>query len=179
MKHKEPMPWWAQNRKTALDTLLIILGGNGWLWTFGLQPSPWLLAHYGLLIIAVVGLTRICGRKWPAYRGRIKILATVAAICLLYVDGKCDRYETRSDTNRWLSIKTYTRGGRLTHHYLSSRQHLDGPLGCVLQGPMAGEKLHEQKHGLWEFWDGKHYWKHTYYWYGQRISEGEWHLRNN
>jgi hypothetical protein len=46
------------------------------------------------------------------------------------------------------------------------------------QGPMAGTG---KPHGHWitnKFGDDNPYHKDEFYWYGEEVSEGNWHLRN-
>ncbi len=159
-------------RNASINTVLVLGGGLGWLFTLQPKPGPIVLVHYGLLVTAIVGVVRACAGKWPAYRKWITVGGTVAGVCLVILYGHHDYYEAR-----WINeqgtkyVDTYHRFSRnLVHRWLFPAG------GGSSDGPMAGEGT-PKPHGMWTHL-GNGGIEYTFYWYGEEVSEGEWHLRN-
>ena len=163
-------------RNVAINTLLITAGGLGWLFTLQPKPSLFILVHYGLLVAAIVGAVRVCAGKWQVYRKWIIIGGTAAGICLVILYGQHDYYRSSWTNERGTKyVDTYHRwSGRIVHRWVLLP---DGSsLGTSLNGPMRGEGK-PKPHGKW-IRLGRGGLDYTFYWYGDEVSEGEWHLRN-
>lgn len=155
----------------AINLGLIVGGIFVWGSTIGSPPSLWVALHYLSLMAAIIGVVRTCAEKWAAYRGWIVAGGSVAGLCLIVWYGQHDSYrEVWVDNDGTSFHDTYSRGGRLKYRYV----FLKG--GDSMDGAFAGEGKPRQ-HGKWDYWFGDNM-THVWYWYGEEISEGEWHLRN-
>lgn len=48
--------------------------------------------------------------------------------------------------------------------------------GSSLNGPVSSSG---KRHGKWTYYNGDSYVEHSWYWYGEEVSEGEWHKLND
>ena len=172
------------------------------LWLVGLRqnPGPWVLLHYAALAVACWCLCEAIRRQWVRRPlTRLWYLLPIAAVMFTY--GTFDGYESvwtsvkqepgRSDLQMegdhgWDSdLKGHFRtvyrdsrqrwGGSIYWRELDSHD-ADGHTVSTSQGPMTETN---KPHGHWR----THNWsdfkrQHEWYWYGELITEGEWHLRD-
>jgi hypothetical protein len=140
--------------------------------TLNSPPSLWILVHYATLVAILWHIS-----QWTF--GRFNISLTVAKWGgALFVAAVTSYYFTTWDVYevRWESDE----GTRYTDRY---QRYQGGPFyrfvvmdGIYHFGPMKGEgKRHP--HGMWTALGGGVQ-EETFYWYGETVSEGEWHLRN-
>lgn len=161
----------------SLRTFSILVGFVGWIATIQTPPSPFILVHYALLVLVLVGIYLVFVNTWSAYKKAIKIAGFVFGLSIvsLYAT-KYDSFKSRwTDKDGDKFIDTYKRWG----HDLVYRSVIFKDDSGFCHGPMKGEG-HPKQHGKWTclgkwFRDGLEY---TFYWYGEEVSEGEWNLRN-
>jgi hypothetical protein len=127
--------------------------------------------NYACLCFSALGLALLITRKmraaWPKGSRCLHVLLPVAVV---FSWGNLDRYETRGKNKEQdLLIDTYTRwGGTQTYRWILFKD------AGSMRGPMTASG---KPHGEWEHFTGLRV-DHVWYWYGQEITEGEWHLRN-
>lgn len=155
-----------------INAVLIFGGGLGWLVTLQPTPSPFIVVHYGLLIAAIVGAVRVCIDKWREFRKWIMIGGSIAGVFLVVLYSQNDYYESRwTNVQGTNYVDTYHRfSGQLVNRWVFFKD------GRSSHGPMAGEGK-SKPHGKWTSLTNGEI-EYTFYWYGERVSEGEWHLRN-
>lgn len=175
----------------------------GWLGTSGHPPgNRYILPNYILLAAACVALVKAVQTRWfpvPVFYAA----APALAIAALIVHAATDTYTTMwtaiedpetyeltetatpvaywgSRTGREISRiryrDTYKRwGDRFVHRRIDNYDNR-GHVTRSFAGPMSESG---KPHGPWELalWDS-HDRRLSWYWYGEKITEGEWHLRN-
>jgi hypothetical protein len=141
--------------------------------TVNSPPSPWVLVHYACLMAILWYLSQwILGRfKCSANVARWGGIAFVTMVVFYYFS-RCDVYPEHwesEDGTRYTDWYQRFQGGP-THRSLS----FDGVYGS---GPMKGEGK-RRPHGMWTVLGKDLSLEKKFYWYGEEVSEGEWHLRN-
>lgn len=152
----------------------------------GFSEPPTDLLHYvGIAsIISVVA--------WKFYRrrprtssevNRITLSAiAVIVVCLAvrgYFDTTTERHTTRDSNGESTEYENViSRFGRKYIYRTIRVFDQDGSFVCVMEGPLSPES--GKSHGHWKYLGfspihGEDWW----YWYGDQVSEGEWHVRNN
>lgn len=170
------------DRIQAIWPIAALAGGLiGWMACTSDKHGGRAMLCYPLIALAVTGATVISIRRhrlpWLKWVG---IALTVA---LLYWWGAQDTYDERWWKGNTRFTDTFTRWGdrpvRREVYFFDSdedakRQSL---LADSARGPLAGTG---KPHGRWEltFWKPDYRHETKFYWYGEQISEGEWHLRN-
>lgn len=159
------------------------------------EPRFWALA-YVAIILSLWGATELVSRRFPTRRTWTCLAGTMLIAFALFTWGRIDTYkdEWASDTarftetfHRWTGRHVY----RQVDHYLTAEECAKDKWGfdpdSTSEGPMAGTG---RPHGMWKRTVGLKHWAEytkshlpitqtTFYWYGDEITEGEWHLRND
>lgn len=139
-----------------------------------------IVANYVFLVGAVI-CALILGentlRKYKKYKLLIKVAGYVIGVLIITIYAKLDYYKEYGKK---------TDGGALTAFVTDKFDRLSGNRieraillsnGDYSGGKMSGDRNNPQPHGVWKCcFDGIV--THDFYWYGEKISEGEWHLRN-
>lgn len=166
--------WWAN--------WSIFIGLLGWLYcAISTSPDLSLLCYPSIALIGA-GITARCLHAFN-WRGA-KIAGIVATVAVIYLWGRHDTYERTWTSDTFEYTDTYRRWGH-QHVYRRIEKYEEDQMDkefkglgiWTARGPIAGTgKLH----GKWEYivWKPKIHMETTFYWYGEEISEGEWHLRN-
>jgi hypothetical protein len=155
---------------------LIVLAG-----CVGIGFMPWNTRSPPVLLLVgtacmIGGVAKAIWSNRPKYKRTIAIGAFIVWVVICY-----RAYATWTHTEHWKSdsgveyFDTYHYDRHLERSIRSDYMHASGP--------MAGEVI-GKPHGRWSCWHkGTDYmagWHdEEYYWYGEKISEGEWHLRND
>ncbi len=121
-----------------------------------------LLAYVAIILIGVGFAIDQTGRR--------KILVFVATAIFFLVWARFD-YRIRRYENDTIEAIETVRWGTVTHEHTIWK---DGSLET--RGPIAGTG---RKHGKWTFYNRKSsHLFYQFYWYGDEVSEGEWHRLN-
>lgn len=167
------MPSWCR----ALCWVALLLA---WAFTLWKSFGPLVLLNYLLLAVLVLVTVWAFRRKLPTprYFRPVAIGACILALSLhAWLDRRTRRYYKGGD----LHIATY---GRFTSrwNYWEIYPASDDSFLYSMKGPISDSG---KRHGKW-CW----FWKpqkgipyrdpitYTWHWYGEKITEGEWHLRN-
>jgi len=157
---------------------------NGYL--FGLvfwsaPPSLYVGVCYLCLFAASATAGWVIGSRWPRWQRRWFQAGWLLGFVLCYVNFSCATYVERERTDAGLLvITTKTRGGHrpVYKRIYSDVAHVDDAW-LAMEG---GYSESGRPHGKWEtvtFLRGADTTvKDEWFWYGEEISEGEWHLRN-
>lgn len=136
------------------------------------------LAGGALLVVWFVG--RRLETRWPKMKRMIRAGVAITVCMTVIIWGWFDTYRTTWTSKTGATITDrYTRwGGR--HYYRHLNIPVEGSsLGISTSGPMSASG---KPHGEWEQFDwskrGSDYHQRVWFWYGDEISEGEWHLRS-
>jgi len=163
------LPGWAK-------WLLGIALGITWLCTLWRPPSLLLLLNYPALAGLIVLVTRAACRRvpWPKLRPPVVVASCLVA---LWLNGWADRYDRRY-RDKDGALKVITRGrfsSRWNEKWIIYPAESDSLL-LSANGPLSKSgKMHGKWTWLWK--KGKPL-TYTWHWYGEEITEGEWHLRN-
>lgn len=161
---------WANRGTIALWGGLIL-----WLLTIGC-PESMTLWHYGALIIwTSIVAGRLKRRYFPNWAwGRTVAITSVVALVFIY--GRWDQFpDQREDEHltstvmryRWSRIPTYKNVWFKDENGKTS-EHWEGPLS------ESGKQ-----HGKWSQFSWSLGGTDAWYWYGEEVSEGQWHALNN
>lgn len=113
------------------------------------------------LLIALSFRRRVLGQwQFPA-----ALLVGIGLCVLMHKTGTYRETWTNKDGINYFDF--YTRSGQIYDRTIWSKDFMHS-------GPMAGNT---KPHGEWDIRDDLKFSK-RWYWYGEEISEGEWHLRN-
>jgi len=150
--------------------LTMTVGGVSWLWTLFRPPSPQVLVHYAGLVTFCCGIGFWLSQRAPA-RARLIAVATIGLIGFVWwswLRFDCyDRY-WKSETGTQF-VDTHMRSGDRHVYRMMLPQG-----GGLIRGPMSGSG---KPHGEWTDWFPGERVQHKWYWYGEEITEGEWHIR--
>jgi hypothetical protein len=145
------------------------------LWTMHSPPSLSVLVNYLALLAAPwllgVGYGMPRQKRWPAYAG------FMAGLVLWYLWAKVDYYDHRwTDKDGFTFIDSTYRGEyRPFYRYMWKSDDERNDLFRTEGGFSPSFK----RHGPWDtFQTGAGPELHQWFWYGEEITEGEWHLRN-
>lgn len=155
----------------------IATGLLGWVLCVTNERGGRAILCYPFLALACAGVVGFAVRRfdrwWVRYAG-----AALAALVLVWW-GSVDTYTERWHNGSAKLTDTYRRLGnrpihRLIYFYDSSEE---SPLVPSAEGPLAGTG---KPHGQWRYttWEPEFSVRSKFYWYGEEVSEGEWHLRN-
>jgi len=152
---------------------LLGLGGLACASTAWQPPGFVVPVNYLSLIAFLAGVVLAVSGFYPRHHTAICWLGAVVSISLAYGYFRLDRYEERWINDRDSFTDSYTRSGQHFYRHIwwkSIGSGLDSD-----RGPMAGSP--PKPHGEWK---GFHSLESTttYYWYGEKVSQGEWHIRN-
>lgn len=168
LRLRETWPTWA-----------IVLGLLGWLCSASSMSRSVPLLCYPSIALIGAGITANSMRKyawrWTKLTG---LLITIAAI---YLWGRYDTYDESWSKDNVRYTDTYTRWGH--QHIYRDLDAYETPVTAEkwsdrvwsAHGPIAGTG---KFHGEWTYIDWRDFRTESkFYWYGEEISEGEWHLR--
>ena len=147
--------------------------------TMRTPPGPLMLLHY-ISLIAAVGIAafELATRFTPKWSLAIAIATgIVAAILWAQWDYYIKDWETRieSDDGR-ARYADYTYRGQSQPFYRSMLVWWDTGGYVHSEG---GFSESGKQHGEWQSYSSKDFKpEYEWYWFGEPISEGEWHLRN-
>jgi hypothetical protein len=161
--------------------LALIVCSLAFLLTIRTPPGPFVLVHYLSLMIAVGALASWIATKWKAkWAGAIAI---VSAIVTAVLWGRSDYYidhwdEPTKATPGTIYFTDYIYRGDDKPFY--RRLHIQQKVGGThhVEGAFSDSG---KQHGRWHGYtlsSGGIESHDDWYWYGERVSEGEWHLRN-
>ena len=139
------------------------------------KPIIWMLV-YPIAAISVFSGIEIFFHKRD-FTAAKKISYAIAISLSLFLLGKYDRYETTWKDGNTEFTDTFTRWGNNHFYRRVTFSDEQGHWTGWSSGHVAGSgKLH----GEWSFTTFKPSWTNElkWFWYGDEISEGEWHLRN-
>jgi hypothetical protein len=145
---------------------------------------------YPAIIAASIAITALLARRWS--RRLVFAGTAIVTLVLLVYWGRTDTYtetwvngtiEYSDKYNRWSRQHVY----RSMLCCESEEKARDNPwlldAQWIAEGPIAGIG---KPHGKWEY--TTYFWgrepaqlprtEFQFYWYGEQVSEGEWHLRN-
>lgn len=172
------------------DAILMIVGAVGFLLLADSKPNAVFFWSYPALAAAGYGAactaSRRLGLRWLMHVG---LALTVGAIYLWNChDTTIERWKHQEKQGRKIVnteySDTYTRWShRHVHRDVSVWDGPEPPATTLgehmwdARGPMAGTG---KMHGEWTYttWCPDFERKTRFFWYGDEISEGEWHLRN-
>lgn len=168
-----PIQWRALKWTSAFGGCFFAWAVTSW------SPSAWVIVNYVALLGASGCLVVLARMRWPAHARRASWGAAAVGLGIIVFLGWFDRYDERWTNDRGIH---YTD----THGRFSSRWRcrriIGGPNSYFrsMHGPMTESG---RTHGQWTYWSkdssGPNLgFSETWYWYGEKITEGEWHLRN-
>lgn len=188
---------WARENPTSVHGLVklsLIVGaffcGASFLATIGSPPSITVLWHYlaGMIAVAVPAWfeNRIASARWPRFRVLFRGTAIVAPFLAAFFWGRVDTYrhewakdDGTADNPNWIDVvdTRYRWSDRLIYQKIIFHRDGDYKERFEVEGPLSPSG---KRHGEWKthFWDWHLKDTSQFYWYGDEISEGEWHLRN-
>lgn len=163
-------------------TWAIVLGLLGWLVFANSMSRAVPLLSYPCIAFVGAGITARCTRKytwrWTKLTG---ILLTVTAV---YLWGRYDTYNSEWVHDNVRYTDTYKRWGgqhiyRVLHAFETPEAAAEwrGIPNWSARGPITETG---KVHGKWSYtyWKPDFHIETKFFWYGEEISEGEWHLRN-
>jgi hypothetical protein len=177
-----PGTWW-----TAA-----VLAFLGFLLTARSEPGSAVVWNYLLLVGGSICLAAAISFHWFAgrFRWRLAGALTVCAVsvyapfdgyenCWTKFDGSEKEIEGRPKDRKGARTEyrdSYWRRGR-TPYYRYCNSYDKHECSITMQGPMAGQT---KPHGEWTtiLWKDDVRQTRNWRWYGETISEGEWHLRS-
>lgn len=155
--------------------------------TLRTEPSLAIALNYGAIPVFSGGLMLWIRRRRPGTH-RLALAGTCVAISavLIGVHRHFDYYDHVWDTTDYRYIDRRTRvADRVIHRHivrLTPFPENDDSTVMVASGPMGGEGF-PTLHGRWEYVfraeDGLPMPEDAWYWYGEMVSEGEWHRLNS
>lgn len=182
-------------RFSVLSLLLFTAAIAASITFLGTLWDEWALPHYtAMLMLMAIGSYAVLGKA--GLRGRAWARWTAFAICFgtlaLYVRNDCyvRRWDAKVQGNKtWYSDWRHRWSGRLylrRLHSITDNGTWYASGGFSESGKMHGHWEHSvlspDDPTVWEFrgYKGSKYMlaRDVWYWYGEEITEGEWHLRN-
>jgi hypothetical protein len=173
------LPW-----KSLGVTALVL----SFLLTLRTPPGLLILLHYGALLLFAYWMTWLAIWEWlPSWHNtwKVKTAAVVAAVACAcawwYYDYSIMEWRTRSkaDANEIVYFTDYGWRGTATPFYRKIRVG-EYPHAYLAEGALTESS---KRHGPWKTTDwpegGHLHVSDEWYWYGEEITEGEWHLRND
>lgn len=143
------------------------------------SPPGWLcIVNYLALILFGSGLAFIAWiplkARFPRYKQLTLAGLSAIPIGLVLWWAQYDWYlEHWTMDNGWKVTDTVRRFGRPFERIIYTYD-ADGKFGTMISGPLSPSgKMHGEWRAMFGM-DGS-----TWYWYGEEVSEGTWHLRNN
>jgi hypothetical protein len=163
---------WAQIR-SAIPYVVAVAAFFTWVNTACLPPGRTLLVNYGAVIVFGICVTAIVQRRFGTTTIRSRVIGwggMAMIVGLFIIWSRYDFYTERNTLEGGGFIDFYMRRG--SHH--AFYKYIDN--GTILEGPCSASG---KPHGKWKqiIWVPFSH-NELYYWYGEEISEGEWHLRN-
>lgn len=157
----------------------LVVSALAFVLTIRTPPSSWVLVHYlGLMFAVGLLVARIVQPKFPQWEKRI---ALAAAFVVAWLWWRTDYYiafwEKEDDFSR-ASYTDYIYRGNYRPFYRKLISNVKDVGTEYTEGAMTETG---RLHGHWHstvFSDSGMRSGDDWYWYGERISEGEWHLRN-
>lgn len=163
-------PWSVAAPLIAATAALVVL----WL-TARQPPGVWVLAHYVALVVASLNLlllaAQFVGDRWERAERPAKWSAWALTVLVVLLWIRFDWYP-----QKWTNANGYK--FKDLHHrwsgdiYYREFHTFDGGF-LQAEGPMTAS---EKPHGHWRFMTLEKT-DHVWFWYGQPVEEGEWHLR--
>lgn len=152
-----------------------------WLSTLHTPPGLTSFLHYvALFCIPLAVAAALVARLPEGTRPYVIVGGIATAFLLVFLWGRVDRYSEHWVDDEGPGRASFTdwrwrSGGDI--YYRAAWVSDDNGLSYIAEGPMSAS--HKQ-HGEWdyEFFGDEHRSEKKWYWYGERITEGEWHLRN-
>ena len=150
-----------------------------WCLTAYHEPGPAVLVAYPAAAIAAGVLVARWAREFTASNARLLAIAGGAGLAAAVLFGWSDHYVSRSEETERGECWTYANWyGRWTGTpYYRSVLVEDSRKEVVFsgEGPVSPTR---KRHGAWEYvtWNPYHR-EAKWYWYGEEITEEEWHLR--
>lgn len=176
-KPARKLPSWVRSPRLSWRAWLI-MSGLAFLLTLRTPPGPWVLLHYLALIFAVGLLaTRIAQPRVPQWS---KWIALGAALLAAWLWGRSDYYIKHEDKFRENGdlesvITEYVYRSQYRPFYQETSVWTEKGYGRLEGGYSESGK----RHGRWKSFSTDDITGQTeWYWYGEPITEGEWHLRN-
>jgi len=168
---KHPPAVAASSWAAVAPWLAALPGGVLFVLTIHSPPSLLVLVNYLALILSLTGFTMLAMAKWRSRRRWIKLGGIVVGLVLVLWYASRDTYQTRWQGEEGVRYSdTYGRWSRrITERYVFY------PDGDCFHGPMAGRT---KPHGEWVYVPRSGWPRYSWFWYGEAVSEGEWHLRN-
>lgn len=139
-------------------------------------PSTWWLAGHCATLAATVALGLTIAKRFNLPLRALIISSVIVGLGLSYLTDKHATYREFHDLDDGTRL-TLTKDRRRRMVYGRSLQVADG----VSTGISGGYSQSGQAHGAWEqftYGPNGSTTERQWYWYGEVISEGEWHLRN-
>ena len=140
------------------------------------SDGRWYLLTYPFLLLTALSLGIRFANGAQRY---LKIaLAIAGTIGVFYLHGYFHTYEVKGESETG-NLITDTRHFWTGKNFYRSVKMVDSNGDWVGggEGPIAGTGKH---HGKWDYFQWKPFTTETvFYWYGEAVTEGEWHLRNN
>ncbi len=156
----------------SLASSLIFGGALAWVFFWFQPPQFAALSYFGCAAFCC-GLGVAATRRWPHRRGFIKVATAAGTLAFLVLFGSVDRFEDRWERDGKNYIDTRMRwGGRVIHRMVWQR---DNNGFWSLSGPMSQSG---KPHGEFVSFSVPGGRERLWFWYGESVSEGEWHLRN-
>lgn len=139
---------------------------------FSSAPRGWDLFSYMGLIAVVAAATLWRLRRTPSNATLITTVGVATGLVALFVFASNDTYEREFDEGdmtvtvvheRWTRVPIYER--QLSRH---------GPFAYA-EGPLSASGV---RHGEWTIHVAGLPRERVWYWYGERVTEGDWHRRD-
>ena len=156
------------------DLCVVIMGAGLAAWVlFAFAPPAWDLFSYLGLTAAVAAATLWRLRRTPAKPGLIIGVGIGVGIAALLIFGWNDTYDREFLDDDFETTVTYSRWGR-TPLFEDSQSRRGKPY-FVARGALAPSG---KRHGRWYVWAAGSRSEYAWYWYGEIVTEGEWHRRD-
>lgn len=184
--HEPPLPyvettsaWEAWRPQLQKWPWALAVGGLlAWVGTLGSPPSLFVALHYGGLLVMPIGVAAAFAHRLPRSISRWSLLIGFGVgvlLCQVWV--RFDTYVRREVEQREQDELVFRdtiarRNGRVVYRDLTCWKK-EGGLSWATHGAMSETgKLH----GMWTSVDYTTLkTTHDWYWYGEEITEGEWH----
>lgn len=159
------------------STVLLLAGAGAWILTLTQPPGLLSMLHYfGLMTAVVAGGYRLASMtsiRWLATAGWGAAIA--AALLWRQYDVFVHRWEKQADDGSRLIYYDWKRRGEWEPYY---RDFLKSYPDGTHYSTEGGFSDSGKQHGEWRSYTSGVGIEHQWYWYGEPISEGEWHLRS-
>lgn len=170
------LPSWVKIPRLSWRGWLIV-SGLAFLLTLRTPPGPLVLLHYVALIFAVGLLVTRITQPWvPKWSKLISLaVALIAASCWGRTDYYME-YRTKFDDGGEIESSTTDYIYRSQYRPFYRDMYIWGKDGTY--HAEGGFSETGKQHGRWESYSGDYRTKYEWFWYGEPVTEGEWHLRN-